>query len=164
MSETGNDSAPREGAPRWMKITLVVSLALNLLVAGMVGGAVLRHGMRPGDHHPPGRAHLGRAYVQALDRADRRALWREMHANRPAPAAHADPDAVLRALRASPFDPAALRSVMERQRQAGLERMRRGQRLLQDRLAAMSDAERAAYADRLETLVSARHRGARHDR
>ena len=152
------------GAPRWMKVTLVLSLALNLLVAGMVGGAVLRHGLRPDGHHPPGRTHIGRAYVQALERADRRTLWREMQAGRPDGGAQADPDAVLRALRATPYDPDALRDIMARQRQAGLARLRRGQRLLQERLAAMNDAERAAYADRLQELVRGRGHGPRRDR
>jgi uncharacterized membrane protein len=164
MSDNGN-AALRGGAPRWMKITLVLSLALNLLVAGVVGGAMLRHGMRPGDPHPSARAHLGRAYVQALERGDRRALWSAMQAEQPdAAAPGADPDAVLRALRATPYDPAALRDIMVRQRQAGQARLRRGQRLLQERLTEMSDAERAAYADRLEGLVEGQRSGARHAR
>ena len=52
-----------------------------------------------------------------------------------------------------PFDPAAVAARMSEQREGFRDRLELGQRLLLDHLATMSDAERAAYADRLEARI-----------
>jgi uncharacterized membrane protein len=58
-------SAPRAGKlPRWATVLLVASLALNLLVAGVVAGAIWhfkRAGAASADGVPPGIAHLAKA-------------------------------------------------------------------------------------------------------
>ncbi len=161
------ETPPRRTTPRWVKVVLVVSLAVNLAVVGAVVGAVLRHGAWDSDGHRALAANrIGRAYVHALSREDRRAIWRAMHADRKseARAPHADRirdefDAMLRALRSTPYDPQAVREIMTRQMQAGLARQKMGQRLMQERLADMTAQERAGYADRLEQALS-RPRGA----
>lgn len=147
---------------RGLRIALIVSLALNLLVVGAVGGAMLS-----GDrwHHrgPPRMQAMGGPLTRALDPGDRRALAREMHA------AHRDRGwshermreelAGLAAdLRATPFDPGAVGARLARMQQRFQERIDRGQALLVARLAEMDDAERAAYADRLESELQRRHR------
>lgn len=148
---------PRKATSGWIKLLLFVSLALNLAVAGLAIGAVLRHdGMR--DRGAMRSDQFGGPYTGALSRDDRRAIWREMRAmqaeGRPTRAdIRADFDAVVQALRAEPFDPAAVEIIVERQFQAGLERQQIGQDLLLRRIAQMSRAERAAFAERLETRL-----------
>ena len=58
-------------------------------------------------------------------------------------------------LRADPYDAAAVEALMARQSERARERLELGQRVLAKRLAAMSPAERAAYADRLESQLDA---------
>ena len=50
--DLGDNEKQRKRAPRWMWVTLISSLAINLLVVGIVGGAILkwRHGGHWGGH------------------------------------------------------------------------------------------------------------------
>ncbi len=142
----------------WLRVVLFASLAVNLLIVGMVAGAILRGG-------PPGRGHDARQiqaadfgfapYVRALSPRDRRDLGREMQeltgdrrANREEFIAFAR--SFLVALRARPYDPAALHEKVASQQSRLFRHQEVGQRILLERLAEMSDRERAAYADRLE--------------
>lgn len=65
----------RPAAPRWMRIVLIVSLALNLCVAGVLGGVALRWGGEGGASRFASPALPGdlsfRAAVAALPEADR---------------------------------------------------------------------------------------------
>lgn len=140
-------------APRWMRIALVLSLAVNLLVAGIVAGMIVTGG--PGGRGGPDRRDVAGLYTRALDAADRRALRRAyLHQLRDAEGARgavlAEFRDVLRILRSEPFDAAALQAALARQRARGAARQEEGQRLLAEVLQAMSPSERAAYADRLE--------------
>ena len=56
-------------------------------------------------------------------------------------------------LRAVPFDPDRVAERMREQRQGFAARFEMGQEVLIAHLAAMSDADRAAYADRLEERI-----------
>lgn len=58
--------------PRWIKVTLVVSLALNLLVAGAVGASVFWPHMRPIGEGP----HGGLARPAAMQTAARHLMWK----------------------------------------------------------------------------------------
>ena len=161
-----HDPAPQAAPPRapmrgWIKLVLFASLALNIAVAGLALGAVLRHGDM--QDRPRARAdQIGGPYTAALSREDRRAIWREMRAiqgeGRPGRAQIREEfSAVVDALRADPYDPAQLRDIVGRQFQAGIERQQLGQTLLLARIDTMSAAERAAFADRLsERLESGR--------
>ncbi len=151
---TAADPTPLR-TPRWVTVLLVLSLAANLLVAGLVAGAWLRDG-------PPGAA--GRdpgfgPFAEALSDDDRRALRRaflsrmpEMRENRMA--LRTDMQGVLAALRADPFDAAALDIAMDRALARLGDRITFGQSLLVDRITTMSSTERAAFADRLETALA----------
>lgn len=158
------DLLQKRTAPRWMKVVLVISLAVNLAVAGVVVGAALRHGpWGGGGHHRVAAERIGSAYVRALSREDRRAIWRAMHAQdgpeaspRRSERVRAEIAPMLRALRATPYDPQAVREIMERQMQAGRARQKAGQRHIQERLAEMTAQERAAYADRLQEALAHR--------
>ena len=62
--------------------------------------------------------------------------------------------ATLDTLRASPFDQDAFVSAMAEQSGARVQREEMGRQILANRIAAMTDAERAAYADQLEERLS----------
>lgn len=153
---SGPEAAPAATAPRprrLLAVALFVSLALNLLVAGVVAGALWGRG--DGAALRPVRVDIGLGpYTRALsdvDRAALRAAWRAqgpdlagLHAAR-----RADRAALLEALRAQPFDPLAVEAVFAGQRDRQAEHQHLARRLLVERIAAMSPEARAAYADRL---------------
>ena len=62
-----------------------------------------------------------------------------------------DMAALLAALRAAPFDPAALADALRQTTERARQRQEIGEKLLLDFVAALPDAERLAFADRLET-------------
>lgn len=150
-------SPPAAAVPRtrgWVKVVLALSLALNLAVLGMVGGALLRGG-------PPGREDrdfgLG-PMADALDRDDRRALrdafaaaFPEARAGREA--LRGDFGALLQALRAEPFDPAALDAAFATIAARNAALLEGGRAVLADYLKALSPEARAAFADRLDRAL-----------
>ncbi len=152
MSDTSG-AAPKQRWP-WGKIVLFVSLALNLLIVGLVVGALL-NGPRDRDRNPALRDLGFGPFVQALPRADRRALgdallrqagaFRENRAEM-----RASFEAFLGALRAEPFDAVALRRIVTDQQARITERQSLGRQLLLERIEAMNVAERADYADALD--------------
>ncbi len=159
------DPAPRRpGAPRWMKIALVVSLAANLLVVGAVAGLVLRLG--PGGHGGGPRDMASAIYLHALPPAERQRILGEFRRRAPPAeerraAFRAELGATITLIRAEPFEPAALARRIAAQRSLFAERADLGDRLFVERLAAASPAERQAYADRLEAFLARApgHRG-----
>ncbi|MGR3374262.1 periplasmic heavy metal sensor [Pseudooceanicola nanhaiensis] len=151
MSETKTHHAPMR---RWQKVLLALSLAVNLLIVVAVASFVLTH---DGDrrHRPPRVDQMGGPLTGALSREDRReigrALWRSYRDGRPSRAdMRAELADVIAALRREPYDPAVVEQSLQKQLEFAVERQELGQRLLRERLAAMTPAERAAFADRLE--------------
>lgn len=147
------------GTPRAVRVVLALSLAANLGVAGLVAGAFIADGgprdrmVRDLDFGP---------FTEALTREDRDALRREFL--RVAPdmrdmkqAMKQDFAAVMAAVRAEPFDAAALQAAVDALGKRAEGRVEIGQKLLVERLSAMSAADRAAFADRLEHRL--RHGG-----
>jgi len=160
MSDTSGAAAKKSWP--WGKIVLFVSLALNLLIAGLVAGAVL-NGPRDRDRNPALRDLGFGPFVYALPRADRRelgdAMRRQAGAFRENRAEmRTSFEAFLSALRAEPFDPEALRRIVNDQQSRITERQNLGRQLLLERIEAMSVAERAAYAEELDRSL---HRRAR---
>jgi len=136
---------------RWL---LVVSLALNLLVAGLLVGAVLRHdGPRRHMELGPG------PFAQALSPEDRRAILTELR-DRPGvgpPNREERQQAmseVLAALRSEPFDPGQVEAALASQSDRVASVGRAIQAAMIERIAAMSAEDRAAFADRLETELA----------
>lgn len=170
-NDTG-DAAPRSGLSGGLRALLVVSLALNLLIAGGVAGAWWMHRSGPAPDHARHAQGAGGPLTRALSPEDRRAIMRRMmaaHRDRTAEtvqgadARRAALEALIVALRAEPFDRVAASAYMARQRAAMGMRLERAQAALLDRLEAMGAARRAAYADRLETALDARRvRSGRH--
>lgn len=150
------DSDPHAAAPRrrrWMRWALGLSLALNLAVLGLVAGAALRHGGPDRGGHPKP---MGVMLYRELPREIRRELRETAFAPRAEidRQRRADAAAVDAALRAQPFDPARLEAVLQAQAAQRAAHHARMQAAWLDRVAAMSDAERAAYADRLQAALA----------
>jgi uncharacterized membrane protein len=150
---------PPAGPGRGLRVALFVSLAVNLLVLGAIGGAALGERRDRGDaHRAEERAliPLGLGlYGRALAPGDRRALAdaaRDRHADlRPARATVRQGMAELaEAVRAEPFDPARVAAILDSQGRAAARQLEIGRDLLVARLAAMPPEARAAFADRLE--------------
>jgi uncharacterized membrane protein len=139
---------------RGLKIALVVSVALNLIVAGLVAGAWLGN-----KHHKgmPRDLSFG-PFSEAFSPEDRRALRAalseragEFRTSREA--ARAEFEGLLAVLRADPFDPAALAAALTAIERRNAERLELGRSLIEARVIAMSAGQRQAFADRLEQAL-----------
>lgn len=148
---------------RWGRAVLFVSLALNLAVLGIVGGAFLgrfgheREGIAARDVGfglfsevlaEKDRKDLRRAYIEARPdiRADRKQMRQDLHT-------------ILATLRAEPFDADAMGAALKTGASRIAERHAAGQGVLLDFLAKMPAADRAALADRLEARLKRYPRG-----
>ncbi len=158
----GAAPAPAPRTRGWVKAVLALSLALNLVILGLVGGAFLR-GDRPGG----GDRDFGLGpLADALSREDRRALREAFAAAFPEAsdtraALRGDFSALLAALRAEPLDPAALDAAFAAIAARNADLLERGRSVIADYLKAMGPEARAAFADRLERALA---RGDRRDR
>jgi uncharacterized membrane protein len=145
---------PAENGGGRTRLALMLSLALNLALAGLIAGALIRGGPDGGMARGPGDE--VRDLLRAMPEGPQRALiadlrgqrdtfrqgWAEFRALRLALA-----DAVA----ATPFDAARVAAALDDMagfwdRMGGI-----GRGLIQTRIAAMSDAERAAFAEALRT-------------
>jgi uncharacterized membrane protein len=156
---------PAATAPRWMKIALTLSLAANLGVAGLVGGAFL-HGA--GDGGRPMVRDIGFGpFSEALSPEDRRALrqaYMRDGGDRPREMRQqmrAEMGSLLATLRQDPLGEAGLRAAFAEFQARGQDRLALGQRLLTDRIIAMTPQERAQFADRLEDILQRAPKGDR---
>jgi len=155
MAET-SEKAPTGMRP-WLRLLLVVSLALNLLVVGLIGGAVIMRGKWQ-QHHMARLEMMGGPMTRALNRADRRAIGREMRESfGDRQAMHeemrAGMESLIADIKAVPFDAAAVGQYMAKHHAQFSARLELGQALLLERLLQMDDGERAAYAERLQTAM-----------
>lgn len=149
---TNNQTKLALNTPKWQKIVLVASLALNLLVVGIVAGAALKGGGSGGQQRfdltvgPLTRAMEGNHREAVRDALRESGAF----ARNGRTAMRADMAAMLATLRAVEFDQAAFRDALMRQR----ARLQSGQNAVLDAVASqiedMSFEERAAFANRLE--------------
>lgn len=152
------------GTRRWVKVLLAVSLALNLGVAGLAAGALLRPDGLPRGDRDFGLGPLG----EALTREDRKALRKAFVAAHPdldkgLAALRADFDAVIAALRADPFDPAALDAAFNTIAARNAERLETGRLLIADYLKTLPAEARADFADRLQKVLNRAEKHAQKD-
>lgn len=154
-------AAPARKKPRsqlWMRIALGLSVALNLLVVGVVAGGItgrLRH-----PPPPLGEVSLG-AFTPALTKGDRfairdRAAREGLDFREAMRTARAEQAAIVAALRVEPWDRAAIVGIMKQISDRALARMDLGGRLVLERLDAMAPQERRDLADRMEREAARR--------
>jgi uncharacterized membrane protein len=139
-------------ASRRVRVLLVLSLALNLAVAGMVIGAMVTGG----PHRGPARIDMSLGPLgRALSPEDRRAVVQDLRGSgalggMDRGARRAALAETVTLLRAEPFDPEALARGFAAQRDSGGRVLEAGHAALVARIATMTPRERAALADRLE--------------
>lgn len=153
---------PQPVAPRYLRIALVLSLSVNLLVAGLVAGAVLRGGQSPEAVRDLGFG----PFAAALSEDDRKALrqaymLRAVQGGDTRRAMAGNMQALVAALRADPFNPEAARDLMQQASDRLAKRIDLGMSLLFDLIAGMPEAARLDFADRLATELrhGAKRRG-----
>lgn len=150
MTDTTQVAPPKRG----LKIALAVSVALNLAVAGLIGGMALHGG--PGGRGDVMVRDFGFGpFEDALQPQDRAALRETVRARMGDIRAarqqmQRDGLAILAALRAEPFDPAALTAALKTQSQNISNRLTFGSDVMRDFVLGLTPEARTAFADRLE--------------
>lgn len=138
---------------RPLRYLLIGSLALNLLVFGVLVGALVSGRGGGGPFRGIDLA-LG-PVVAALDEADRRAIRADLHERDaiPRPSRHDRETAfanLVAALRQDPFEPAPLSSLLDGLRARAEAAQAAGQEALIARIVTMTPQDRSGFADRLE--------------
>lgn len=136
-----------------LRVVFALSLALNLLVAGVVIGAWWRGGL----HDGPRAGGTAAALYLALPREERRALRAELRSTIDRDSLRLR-DPLMAALRADPFEPEAVAALLVAQSDAMAQAQTRMRALWLDRIAGMSPQDRAAYADRLQAVWARKER------
>ena len=148
------DAPPQVRSPGWMKLLLILSLTANLLVIGVIAGYELRgEGRRGGTDRAVGwivemlpeerrgmaEAHFAEARA-AIDTAEgsRAALT----------------DRVLAAIRANPYDAAAVQAAMAAYGDSRSERWEVLRERMASLLARLTPEERAAFAHSFEERMN----------
>ena len=156
-----NGSPERPGwrtAPGWMKLVLVVSLALNLAVAGLIGGNALRHWQEGSYGRVEAEPGLDRRQTRLLrmvpeegrEEARRILLSRTEEidqARREMIEAHM---ALIDAIRAQPLKPEKLETALARRHEASAEFWRIGMEQMVEVARALGPEQRDKLADRFE--------------
>lgn len=144
-------------APRWMKVLLALSLALNLLIIGVIAGAVSRGGSKE-------TARLMRdvsfgPYTMALTREDRREMRRAIRSQDKAfdrAGARENFRNFLVVLQAEELDLDQLERVFDTQIALAQTRQGIGKTVLLNQIAGMSVEERRVFAERLQEEIGGR--------
>lgn len=141
---------------RWVMPLLFVSLAANLMIAGLVLGSILSpDSPRNRGEQGPARGVIGEPFIRALPKDERRALIRDVMQNRGQIRESRESlrqrfEAFLVVLRTDPYDPAEAARLLGEQRKVAVDRQEIGEALLMKRLEDMTPEQRIAYADALE--------------
>lgn len=140
---------PKPGLSTGLRVVFGVSLALNLLVIGLLAGAALRfadtEGRRPLPHS------LGTAMYREMPREDREILRKnaQRRAEQSRKFRISEATAIADALRTSPFDRNALQEVLDKQAEQRIGWQKMTQTVWLNRISRMSVEDRTEYADRL---------------
>ncbi|MEO0429285.1 MAG: periplasmic heavy metal sensor [Pseudomonadota bacterium] len=150
-------AARRSGTPRWMSLLLIGSLAVNLLVVGVVSGTAIRSMASDDD----GLNRRERRMQRLLPESHHEAWKYTVHAGESEKAAIWESITVVHSrmvtiLRKDPFEPEAFgRAFQERVTLQGKMLGLTGRQLL-SMASTMNAAERAVMADRMEEAVARR--------
>ena len=147
------DSANPKRRNLW-KILFGVSLALNLLIVGALGGAFMRKGKGPTANHLAS----GFLYMRALDFKDKRALRKEILGNKDGRKLVKDRNqasfnSAVGILKSHPFDRAAFENLLDEQAKHAKLRQDSARIALVNRIENMTKEERRIYAQRLKDFI-----------
>lgn len=164
-----NTSGKGSSVRLWVRGLLLVSLGLNVAIAGIALGAFYSYGTPAAGKRPPRGDEIAGTYTRALDSEDRRAIARQLRRQqRDVMPTRAEFRAqfldVIALLRSENFDPDQLAALFAAQREFGMKRAELGHDLLLERLSNMTAEERAGFADRLEENLSKKKPGKDGDR
>ena len=142
---------------RWVKILLALSLGLNMLIIGAVGGMAISHwnGSMP---QPNIRDMSYGLYTRALSPEDRKAIGQALRSEAGTiqenmPRIREQYRALLVALRADRYDKQRVHQLVMDQQKMMLGRQKAGQRLFLEHIDAMSPKARRDFAARLERAL-----------
>ena len=147
------DSANPKRRNLW-KILFGISLALNLLIVGALGGAFMRKGKGPTANHLAS----GFLYMRALDFKDKRALRKEILRNKDGRKLDTDRNqasfnSAVVILRNHPFDRVAFENLLDEQAKHTKLRQSSARSALVNHIGNMTKEERLLYAQRLKDLI-----------
>ena len=141
---------------RW-KMLFVISLGLNLLIIGALGGILIRKGNAPMVHHLAS----GRLYMQALEFRDKKALRNEILGDKDGRELvkaqnYASFRSAVDILKKHPFDRSALENLLDEQAKFTQSRRGSARGFLIAYIERMTKEKRENYALRLEDLVESK--------
>ena len=154
-----SDAPQTPPSGRGLRIALFVSLALNLLVVGVLAGLVIVGADRRSDGRMHGLRALGLGpFLPVLSSEDRADLGARLRENRRELGELGRPlgravRGFTEALRSEPFDRDRAEAALAAQREHGMALQERGHALLLDQIETMSPEARALMADRIETAL-----------
>ena len=136
------------------KILFGVSLALNLLIVGVLGGAFMRKGKGPTANHLAS----GFLYMRALEFKDKRALRKEILRNNDGRKLvkdrnHDSFNSAVVILKTHPFDRAAFENLLDEQAKHAKLRQSSARTALVNHIENMTKEERLTYAQRLKGFI-----------
>lgn len=158
-NETGFQPAPEAPRRRWPTVLLALSLTLNLAVLGLIAGAHFREDRDMRRFPAPDRSMMRSTgfgpFFDAMPREARNRMGAALNGREAAFASDpavlaAELREMLMALRAEPFEAAALEAVLAAQQARASARIEAGRAVLIEQIATMSPAERRDFADQLE--------------
>ena len=136
------------------KILFGISLALNLLIIGAVGGAMIRMSKGPVANH---RA-SGLLYMRALNFEDKKSFRKELFRNKDSrkigrAKEYSSYSSAVKILKKDPFDRKAFEELLDQQTKFSKSSQRSARLALVAQIAKMTKEERSIYSERLEDLV-----------
>ena len=136
------------------KILFGISLALNLLIVGAFGGAMLRVGKGPMVKH---RA-SGYLYMRALNFDDKKTLRKELFKNKDSrkiirAKERSSYSSAVKILKKDPFDRKAFEDLLDEQTRYSKSKPSSARAALVAQIANMTKEERLVYSQRLDDLV-----------
>ena len=137
------------------KILFGISLGLNLLIVGAIGGAMIRMSKGPAANHRGS----GLLYMRALNFEDKKLLRREIFKNkdnhkREMTKEHGVYTSAITILKRDPFDQNAFETLLDEQKKYANSRQRLARIALVKHIGNMTKQERMIYAKRLENLIN----------
>ena len=137
------------------KILFGISLGLNLLIVGAIGGAMIRMSKGPAANHRGS----GLLYMRALNFEDKKLLRKEIFKNkdnhkREMAKEHRVYTSAITILKRHPFDQNAFETLLDEQKKYANSRQRLARIALVKHIGNMTKQERMIYAKRLENLIN----------